>query len=321
MHVNPTALQHKQKPTCMLALLELSREMIQQYCQFAIQPYKATPMVTVLGPGRLLLQFITQYTLHCRGNETVTQPGCSICVLRIPCNCLFTTDIYHYYSQVSRCDNASIPTTTLEFPINIPYLQLYFNTTELLPDHQQLLNYLPQILLPNLTMESSEYEATMGLIQDTLLEMNTVVENAVNHTPIFMAISDKIADDIKNDKLQLHPKSIMSYIEMTLIFLNPIISILALLGMLYLYCKWRTLATALALFSGPRQAAAASIQARIWDARPANAIVTSHPLTLTLPPWKEIQWEENTFKTGVLTVISLILVLIILYHFVVARRL
>ena len=75
---------------------------------------------------------------------------------------------------------------------------------------------------------------------------------------------------------------------MALVFFNPIISIVALAGMLYLYCQWRTLATALALVSGAKSAHAISLRDRIWDARPAVATVTVKPLFVQL--WEDIEF-------------------------------
>jgi hypothetical protein len=81
---SPTALKHRTSPICFLAVLELDRETIQRLCQFAIQPYAATPQILILGDGKLLIQFTNQYTLVC-ANETQTYQGCKICVIQVSC--------------------------------------------------------------------------------------------------------------------------------------------------------------------------------------------------------------------------------------------
>jgi hypothetical protein len=44
---NPTALHHKSRPTCALALIESNREHIHKLCQFVIKPFAAKPNVLV----------------------------------------------------------------------------------------------------------------------------------------------------------------------------------------------------------------------------------------------------------------------------------
>jgi hypothetical protein len=52
------------------------------------------------------------------------------------------------------------------------------------------------------------------------------------------------------------------------------------------------------------------VQVSIWDAKAAVDTVTSDPFIL--PPLKEIELHDNTFKVGVITVVTLILVCILL---------
>jgi hypothetical protein len=63
---NPTALKHKSLSTCLIALLGSGTESIQKLCKFVIQPYAVQEQILILAQGRLLLQFLKQYTLKCR---------------------------------------------------------------------------------------------------------------------------------------------------------------------------------------------------------------------------------------------------------------
>ncbi len=313
MQANPMALQHKRTPTCIIAIMELSREAVSNLCHFAIQTFSAQPLVTNLGPGHLLLQFISQYTLLYPNNTETTHSGCDICTLQLPCSTQFKAGSFHFHSRIAHCtpDNH---TMVVAYPINLPYLDKYFNTQDLLPDHTQLLDELPILPLPNLTISSSQYAADMGLLQSSILDMQTVVDKAANDSQIFAAISDQIVYDIKTHQIDFGPISISARIETFLTFLNPIISILALLTVLHLFCKWRQLTTALSLFTGlGSKAQAASLKKRIWDAQPMLASFTVNPLQLPkLPTLAPINMTDNAFRTGLIVILIFILIALIL---------
>jgi hypothetical protein len=149
---NPTALKSRANPTCFLAVMELDRESIQRLCQFVIQPYAAEQQVLILGSGRLLLQFVETYTLACP-NETRICQGCQICVVEVPSICKLIVGNNQYFAKIAHCNSQIVVEHKVQHAININFLQQYFNTSELVPDNQELLSYIPNILIPNLTFE------------------------------------------------------------------------------------------------------------------------------------------------------------------------
>jgi hypothetical protein len=98
---NPTALHHKSTPTCALALIESNQELIQSLCKFVIRPFSAQPNVLTLGRGRLLLQFINEYSLECQ-NATSQHQGCPLCIIEIKCACKFKAGKFQFYSKISK---------------------------------------------------------------------------------------------------------------------------------------------------------------------------------------------------------------------------
>jgi hypothetical protein len=81
---------------------------------------------------------------------------------------------------------------TIAYSVNLPYLEKYLNTEDLLPDHSQLLDELPILPLPNLTIACSQYATDTGLFQSPTLDMQTVVEKAVNESKIFLQSEIKL---------------------------------------------------------------------------------------------------------------------------------
>jgi hypothetical protein len=143
--------------------------------------------------------------------------------------------------------------------------------------------------------------------------MQTVVDKTANESQIFTAISDQIVHDIKTHQIDFGPTPISARIETFLTFLNPILSILALLGFLHLFCKWRQITTALSLFTGLGSTHAASLKKRVWDAQPMLASFTDNPFQLPkLPTLAPINMTDNTFRTGIMIVLILILTALLL---------
>jgi hypothetical protein len=160
---NPTTLKNRANLTCFLAVMKLDREIIQRLCQFVAQPNAAEQQVLVLGNGRLLLQFVEKYTLACP-NETRIHQGCQICVLEILCFCRLIAGNHQYFAKIAHCNSQIVVEYQVRYEANVNLLQEYFNASELIPDNQELLNYIPNILLPNLTFEQYELTQSIGLL-------------------------------------------------------------------------------------------------------------------------------------------------------------
>jgi hypothetical protein len=135
---NPAALHHKSAPTCALALIESNRELIHKLCQFVIKPFAARPNVLALGRGKILLQFVDEYTLECQ-NGTFSYTGCALCVLEIKCRCKFKAGVFQFYSKIANCGDDSEQDTSVQYAINLPYIEQFFNGSELLRNHMNCL--------------------------------------------------------------------------------------------------------------------------------------------------------------------------------------
>jgi hypothetical protein len=225
---NPTALKSRANPTCFLVVMELDRESIQRLCQFVIQPYAAEQQVLILGNGRLLLQFVETYTLACP-NETRLHQGCQTCVVEIPCFCKLIAGNNQYFAKIARCNSQLVVQHTVQHAINIDYLQQYFNTSELVPDNQQLLSYIPNILLPNLTFEQCELTQSLGLLSTSLFNMSRLAQASLNDSKIFLDLGAVIEANFQKINLDLNQFS-METVEMISTFVNPVIVVSTFIG-------------------------------------------------------------------------------------------
>jgi hypothetical protein len=158
--------------------------------------------VLVLGKGKLLLQFINEYTLECQ-NGISHPPGCSLCVLEIKCRCKFIAGVFQLHSKIANCDDEALTDARVHYAINLPYIEQFFNASELLRESNELLDFLPDILLPNISFQQHSTDKSAGLLQQSLFNMQELAKAAINDSQIFLSIRDQIADKLAQNQLDL----------------------------------------------------------------------------------------------------------------------
>jgi hypothetical protein len=293
---NPTALHYKSTPTCALALTESNRELIQNLCTFVIRPFAAVANVMVLGRGKLLLQFVHEYMLECQ-NNTSRYHGCFLRLLEVKCGCRFQTGVFQFHAKIANCEDDSRPDSSVQYAINLPYLEQFFNASELIVETEKLLHFLPEILLPNISFQQSSIDKSAGLLRESLFDMQQLAQSALNDSQIFLSIGDQIADQIAQNKLDLsHEAFSVKTIESILIFLNPVLVIGLIVGFARMYWQFRTITAALLLIR-PRGANAVTSPRRVFlpdKWRTPNPVMAQSPAPVfTLPSLKQIEFQSD----------------------------
>ena len=316
LHSSPAVLKHKDNPSCLVALLELTREDIQRLCTFVIEPDSASAQVLSVAPGKLILQYIPSYTLECAGAPIQEYTGCTLCLLTIRCNCLFTAGVHQYYAQLSRCRNDSSAEPIVFHGTNVHLINFYLNSSELLPDHRTLLSQVADVLLPNLTLRDESYERQAGILKQSLLDMEFVLQSTINQSTVFTDLSEKIAYQMEQTKLEFVKGFSIKDVELIISFLSPILSALALILGVYLFCKFRVIEAALAL-NAPRARADDLTTKRTWlpnfmrTPKPVLHQPTLFP-NFVLPSLKPIQVEDISFQAGIMAILSIICIVLLL---------
>jgi hypothetical protein len=316
---NPTALHHRSAPTCALALIESNRELIHKLCQFVIKPFAARPNVLALGRGKILLQFIDEYSLECQ-NGTFSYTGCSLCVLDIKCRCKFKAGIFQFYAKIANCGDDSEKDTSVQYAINLPYIEQFFNGSELLRESNELLDSLPAILLPNLTFQQYSTDKSAGLLRESLFNMQELAQSALNDSQIFLTIGDQIADQLAQNQLDIdHQTFSIKSIETILIFLNPVLVIGLVVGFARIYWKFRTITAALLLIRPP-SAHAATIPRKIFVPHrwrtPLPVVGSGNLPAFTLPPLKQIEFHSDATWPEITTALLALILLLLLIRYV-----
>jgi hypothetical protein len=309
---NPTALKHRENPTCFSAIMELDRASIQRLCEFVIQPYAAKQRVSILHNNRLLLQFVEKYTLVCP-NETKTHEGCQLCVLEIPCFCKFVAGRNQYFAKIAHCENHLPNEHRVQYAVNVNFLQEFFNTSELIPDSQELLDYIPRILLPNLTFEQDEITQSIGLLSTSLFNMSKLAQASLNDSAIFLDLGAIIEAKFQKLDLDFNRFSIKT-IEMILTFVNPVIIVLTVIGCIRLHLRFQALSVAVGLIR-PARANVLHQPNKLWA---PNLWSTPRPVNeqqqniFTIPAMKPLDLETISATAlifGILVTIVLFIAL------------
>jgi hypothetical protein len=190
----------------------------------------------------VILQFIEQYTLACP-NETQIHQGYQLCVIQISCGCKFVAGNYQYFAKIAHCNSQTAAQHTVQHAINVNYLHQYFNTSELVPDNQELLSYIPNIVLANLTFQQAEFTQSLGLLTTSLFDMSRIAQASLYDSQIFLDLGAALDANFQKLNLDLNKFSIKT-VEMILTFVNPVIVILTFIGLLRLHFRFQALSVA-----------------------------------------------------------------------------
>jgi nitrate reductase NapE component len=127
-------------------------------------------------------------------------------------------------------------------------LNSFFNSSELIEQANQLLDFLPAILLPNISFQQYSTDKSAGLLRESLFNMQELAQSVINDSQIFLSIGDQIADQLAQNQLDLsHDTFSVKTIETILIFLNPILVLGLVVGFARIYWQFRTITAALLL--------------------------------------------------------------------------
>jgi hypothetical protein len=128
---------------------------------------------------------------------------------------------FNFIPRLANCEDDSRPDASVQYAINLPYLEQFFNASELIVETDKLLHFLPEILLPNISFQQASADKSAGLLRESLFDMKQLAQSALNDSQIFLSIGDQIADQIAQNKLDLsHEAFSVQTIETILIFLT-----------------------------------------------------------------------------------------------------
>jgi hypothetical protein len=193
-----------------------------------------------------------------------------------------------------------------------------------------LLRELPSIILPNITIKLDAASKELGLISQSLVDLDVVLNSSLENKDVFLTVSEKLLNTLQ--AIETTSADAKDITQIALLFVNPVLSILALCLAVYLFFKQRKILSALSLFGMQRPAnALPTLPKRIWvpdfwkqraavvAAETDSLSVTLSPSLLnkiSLPELQKIDVSETNFRSNITTILVLLLTLLIISWFV-----
>jgi hypothetical protein len=151
-----------------------------------------------------------------------------------------------------------------------------------------LLQQLPSIILPNITIKLDAASKELGLISQSLVDLDVAINSSLQDKDVFLTVSEKLLNTLQ--AIEITSADAKDITQIALLFVNPVLSILALCLAVYLFFKQRKILSALSLFGMQRPAnALPTLQKRIWvpdfwKQRAAVVAAETDSLSITLSP-------------------------------------
>ena len=186
--------------TCTAALFTDDMDIIANLCDTKLFPRAPYPcnLVRDLGDGSLFVSSIDKtWVKTCPHQSPTTIQPCNFCVMHLDCACSIRAPSFYVPPTFSNCDQEGINVTKIEHPINMLFLQSFYDYTSLLePSGNALLPQPLNLTLPDLDL----YAPTFADIyhQDDLLalDLNKTATAYKKKRTVFPTKLDKLTHDL-----------------------------------------------------------------------------------------------------------------------------
>ena len=312
-HHKSQALRHFSiHNTCISSLLQHNRVMINKLCQFQLRPNHLTPSITYLTQSTVLITNISSLTYICPSQNRTKVPGCLQCQITIPCRCSIDTQHGIIPPRFTRCVNDQNPNTTYH-TVNLAILQSFFTEQDLgalFGDTQ--LNQPLHVELPE--FRTLHTEDTSRLAKD--LSFSYDLAKAVNVTKNQGKLFHSLADSLWHESINLNTKGSLhtSFIPWNnwtspLYVINLILTILACIGVMFLFHRVKLLAVTVATMH-----VTVHKVATVRPTIPTFISYFTHSIaTNTSTPNFSTNSPQNSISSSFLFILCIILVFILLF--------
>lgn len=234
--------------------------------------------------------------LECPQQHSMT-PGCTFCVITIPCECALSTQQVYFPPQLSSCEKNSTAITKL-YPVNLALLQNFFNSSRLAAFYPDTVFVTPiQVNIPSFKMYNHTMSNLMTADAKDHLSLRKMV-NATKHDQIiYKSLTEPLlAGIITPNTRGLEIPSILAYISFAFT-----IVILFLLGLVFL--RLRKLTFALMLLSGTPVSKSQHVPIIHYESQNLDNAVPDLSSTCSV-----FQYDSNVFSMLLLLCLTLILI-------------
>lgn len=278
---------------CLLNLFQGNPTLIKEACDFRFLTNKLKPHLIQISDTELLVYQTPSLTMQCQSKLSELD-GCNFCILNIPCHCTVLTETNKFLPHVASCDSTMQNVTTLH-PVNLALLQHFFSedTIATIMANTTFKNVV-DVKVPNFKLYKHKMQDVLA--NDKVIDLS--LKQVIKRTEEDNKIYSNLAESLINGEIQLENpwptlNDILTYIAFGLTIFNTI-------WLIFLFCKFKTLATALLLTKST------SASPTFYFTQPTTTIETNTLWDVLLKD--QVQWDHFAIT---LLLINLLLLAVI----------
>lgn len=212
---------------CTIALFKNDMKQVKRLCNFRFLENHLTHDIIELSSTSVLVY----------QNKQTLLPGCRFCVINLPCKCSLATKSLYLAPRLVQCYNNTKEVSILH-PVNLALLQEFFSDGKLksIPANK-LFSSQVQLSIPHFTFYKHNINNILAADQQMHLSLKKMTAAARNDSKIFKTLTELLLDGL------ISLQSDWPDLNAILSFASIGIGSLAILVCIYLFLKFRKMAT------------------------------------------------------------------------------
>ncbi|XP_069110091.1 uncharacterized protein [Argopecten irradians] len=251
--------------SCLLSLFHGNKSSINKNCIFHFVQDTILPSLIQLNSSHFVMINITEITLMCE-DKTYVEKGCSFCIISIPCKCSLSSKSLYLPPHWNGCDKTLHSGISKLHGINLILLQQFFNSSLRDIEPNSTFSSMLDVQLPHIHLFTHNFTNIATSERKAHLNLRKVAQAAKDNKMVFQKLSESMLDYQTKLPSDLDFGTIFSFISFGL-------AIICFLAFVFLFSRYRILATTVTLLSQTRTSQAAIL--------PVFHYTTYSPLTTT----------------------------------------
>jgi hypothetical protein len=180
--------------TCISALFYDQKDTIHKTCDFRLVPYIAKTRLIELTPSSVLVYHSPRLAMECESDQKII-PGCTFCVIKIPCSCSLTAQDLYLPPRLTHCKHYTENITRVHFPVNIAILMNYFQPIDYSTiTGSTMFNSPISINVPNMKLYNHNFSEFLANDRRDHLSLKRVATAAKADETIFKSLTEPLLE-------------------------------------------------------------------------------------------------------------------------------
>ncbi|CAC5380459.1 unnamed protein product [Mytilus coruscus] len=295
-------------PDCSLALFQNNVKQVSRLCNFRFLENHLSDDTIELTPTSVLVYDSEELDLICPQSQRKI-PGCTFCVINIPCKCSLSTRKLYFSPRLVDCYESSSNFSILH-PVNLALVQEFFDEkryTSLLAD--SLFPTPVQLAIPDFSFYNQSMSKILAVDAKTHLSLKKIAVAAKKDKMIFKTLTEPLlSGDISLQSSWLDTNTIVSFCSLG-------IAILSLFAFVFLFCKTRKIAMTMTIMQQMSHTNSQSVPSFIYVKPTQLPQMEQDDIMNRVKSFfsSEFSWEHASVILSILVLIFLLFVICYLY--------